>query len=250
MSDKSAIKALTAELSDTKALVQILRELLVDTHVQVCDMSKKFDEILNGSRHPAVDAAPARAKPAKKASKSKPTKPTKKSVKKPDTDDSGDNSEPTAADDADDSDASDTSVKSTKSKSSTKSSKSSKPKKASSTKPKKASNTKSPHADSLLKKKAATKTKGPSNNIIAYFKQLFVNDETAFDDIVGEDFRNSLFEDNSDAIAKKKDVVKAKANLLYKNLTEDQKNRVYEMRLQAREDASGVNNDDLVPESD
>lgn len=72
----TAVSKLTTESEDTAANVKMMKQLITVMHQRIEDISKKFDEILNGSKRANV-AVKAKA-PAK--AKAKPKKPAKKAA--------------------------------------------------------------------------------------------------------------------------------------------------------------------------
>lgn len=87
-------------------------------------------------------------------------------------------------------------------------------------------------------------------NIMTFFKTRYIEDGTIFDDILEENQAEAIFAENeTDISAKKKGVQrdKAKATILYKNLTKAQKKKIREMMMDEH-DAASVNNDDDVDE--
>ena len=87
-------------------------------------------------------------------------------------------------------------------------------------------------------------------NIMTFFKTRYIEDGTLFDDILEENQAEAIFAENETDISAKKEGVqrdKAKATILYKNLTKAQKKKIREMMMDEH-DAASVNNDDDVDE--
>ena len=87
-------------------------------------------------------------------------------------------------------------------------------------------------------------------NIMTFFKTRYIEDETTFDDILEENQAEAIFAENETEISDKKKGVqrdKAKATILYKNLTKAQKKKIRE-KMMDEHDAASVNNDDDVDE--
>ena len=87
-------------------------------------------------------------------------------------------------------------------------------------------------------------------NIMTFFKTRYIEDGTIFDDILEENQAEAIFAENETDISTKKKGVqrdKAKATILYKNLTKAQKKKIREMMMDEH-DAASVNNDDDVDE--
>jgi len=88
------------------------------------------------------------------------------------------------------------------------------------------------------------------NNIMTYFKARYIEDGTIFDDILEENQAEAIFAENkADILAKKEGIERdrAKAIILYKNLTKAQKKKVRE-KMMDEHDAASVNNDDDIDE--
>jgi len=89
------------------------------------------------------------------------------------------------------------------------------------------------------------------NNIMTYFKQRYIEDDTYFDEILEEKQAESLFKEHEKVISSKKDDAKqkaAKANLIYKNLTENQRKKVRDKMTDENETISTNNDDDMEEE--
>ena len=87
-------------------------------------------------------------------------------------------------------------------------------------------------------------------NIMTFFKTRYIEDGTIFDDILEENQAEAIFAENETDISTKKKGVqrdKAKATILYKNLTKAQKKKIRE-KMMDEHDAASVNNDDDVDE--
>ena len=87
-------------------------------------------------------------------------------------------------------------------------------------------------------------------NIMTFFKTRYIEDGTLFDDILEENQAEAIFAENETDISTKKEGVqrdKAKATILYKNLTKAQKKKIRE-KMMDEHDAASVNNDDDVDE--
>lgn len=87
-------------------------------------------------------------------------------------------------------------------------------------------------------------------NIMTFFKTRYIEDGTLFDDILEENQAEAIFAENETDISAKKEGVqrdKAKATILYKNLTKAQKKKIRE-KMMDEHDAASVNNDDDVDE--
>lgn len=87
-------------------------------------------------------------------------------------------------------------------------------------------------------------------NIMTFFKTRYIEDGTIFDDILEENQAEAIFAENETDISTKKEGVqrdKAKATILYKNLTKAQKKKIRE-KMMDEHDAASVNNDDDVDE--
>lgn len=87
-------------------------------------------------------------------------------------------------------------------------------------------------------------------NIMTFFKTRYIEDKTIFDDILEENQAEAIFAENETEISDKKKGVqrdKAKATILYKNLTKAQKKKIRE-KMMDEHDAASVNNDDDVDE--
>lgn len=87
-------------------------------------------------------------------------------------------------------------------------------------------------------------------NIMTFFKTRYIEDRTLFDDILEENQAEAIFAENETDISAKKEGVqrdKAKATILYKNLTKAQKKKIRE-KMMDEHDAASVNNDDDVDE--
>jgi hypothetical protein len=88
------------------------------------------------------------------------------------------------------------------------------------------------------------------NNIMTFFKTRYIEDGTIFDDILEDNQAEAIFAENEIDISAKKEGVqrdKAKATILYKNLTKAQKKKIRE-KMMDEHDAASVNNDDDVDE--
>ena len=87
-------------------------------------------------------------------------------------------------------------------------------------------------------------------NIMNFFKTRYTEDRTIFNDILEENQAEAVFAENETEISSKKEGVqrdKAKATILYKNLTKAQKKKIRE-KMMDENDAASVNNDDDVDE--
>jgi hypothetical protein len=87
-------------------------------------------------------------------------------------------------------------------------------------------------------------------NIMTFFKTRYIEDGSLFDDILEENQAEAIFAENETDISAKKEGVqrdKAKATILYKNLTKAQKKKIRE-KMMDEHDAASVNNDDDVDE--
>lgn len=87
-------------------------------------------------------------------------------------------------------------------------------------------------------------------NIMTFFKTRYLEDPSLFDDILEENQAESIFAENDDEISAKKEGIqrnKAKATILYKNMSKTQKKKIRE-KMMDEHDAASVNNDEDVEE--
>ena len=91
------------------------------------------------------------------------------------------------------------------------------------------------------------------NNIMTFFKTRYIEDGTIFDDILEDNQAEAIFAENETNISTKKEGVqrdKAKATILYKNLTKAQRKKIREKMMDEHEAASVNNDDDVDEEND
>ena len=91
------------------------------------------------------------------------------------------------------------------------------------------------------------------NNIMTFFKTRYIEDGTIFDDILEDNQAEAIFAENETDISAKKEGVqrdKAKATILYKNLTKAQRKKIREKMMDEHEAASVNNDDDVDEEND
>jgi hypothetical protein len=86
-------------------------------------------------------------------------------------------------------------------------------------------------------------------NVMTYFKSKYMENQNLFNTFLEENQASALFTENADALSNKTGIAKIKeqANLLYKNLTAQQKKKIREKMLDEI-DAASVNNDDDIEE--
>lgn len=102
-----------------------------------------------------------------------------------------------------------------------------------------------------VKKKAKPTRSKPINNIMTYFKVRFAENNDVFSDILEENQYESVCEEHKEAINAKKEGPtreRAKITLLYKSITDSQKNKVREMMINEKERATINNSDELETE--
>lgn len=90
------------------------------------------------------------------------------------------------------------------------------------------------------------------NNIMSYFKQRYIEDNTYFDEILEEKQAEALFKEHEKLISSKKGDAKqnaAKANLIYKDLSDSQRKKVREKMTDENETISTNNDDDIEEEN-
>ena len=106
-----------------------------------------------------------------------------------------------------------------------------------------------PKKKKTVTKKEESKSSEPKliKNIMTYFKVKYLEDQTAFNDILEENQAEALFKEHAEKLKNKKGdaKIKAQTSILYTNLTKAQKNKVRE-RMIDENDAVSINNDDDI----
>lgn len=126
-------------------------------------------------------------------------------------------------------------------------------------------NTTAKKTAALPKKKTSKSTKEPETpgevipsniklikNIMTYFKNRFVENNAIFDDILEENQAQAVFTKYAAEIAAKKEGPirdKAKATMLYQNITDDQKAKIRAKMMDEYDRADLDKNDDIAEEA-
>ena len=222
ISELHAHKEIVTEVrADNKAMFEILNTL----YQRVEDMSKKFDEVLNaGIKKPRTDDS---SEPTKKSESAAPKKARGESAAK--------KSAAAAKDIAESSGCGSEHVV------------------AESVAPaKKKPVTKAKTADPSASETKSDKGGKVVNNIMTYFKTKYLEDSSVFNDILDEKQAEEAFAKNAADIESKKAGAtreKAKAMILYKSTTKEQKKKIRD-RIINEQEAASVNNDEDVEEAE
>ena len=100
-----------------------------------------------------------------------------------------------------------------------------------------------------VKEESKEPAKSVTTTIFVYYKHLYATKSPILDEILEENQDKTLFEEQKDEIAKKKESErdKFKMNLLYKNLDADQKKKL-RVKLNEAKEAEAANDEEEVTE--